>query len=96
MLCDKTMADKDKDDPNCLWCVCRRPAGEDKFMICCDCCHEWYHSEYVGISRSQEHTDSNYVCPLCVPSSNSQYMRPGLTKPVLSPYFVFEKYEFQY
>jgi len=30
----------DDNNPNHLWCVCRQPAGEDKFMICCDRCHE--------------------------------------------------------
>ena len=36
-----TMAEDDNDDdPNRLWCVCRQLAGEDKFMICCDCCQE--------------------------------------------------------
>ena len=49
-----TKAEDDDDDTNQLWCVCRRPAGEDKFMICCDCCHEWYHGKCVGISLSQE------------------------------------------
>ena len=81
MLSDKTMADKDEDYPNRLWCVCRRPAGEDKFMICCDCCHEWYHGECVDVSQSQEHTDSDYVSPLCVPSSNSQYIQWPLPAP---------------
>ena len=42
------IAEDDDDDPNRLWYVCPQPAGEDKFMICCDCCHEWYHGECVA------------------------------------------------
>ena len=69
---------EDDDDPNQLWCVCHQPAGKDKFMICCDCCHEWYHGECVGISVSQEDVMSRdnetYVCPLCLQSSNDQFI----------------------
>ena len=73
------MADADDDDPNRLWCVCRRPAGEDKFMICCDCCHEWYHGDCIGISASQgdvmSRNNEEYVCPLCLQSSNDQFIQ---------------------
>ena len=73
------MADADDDDPTQLWCVCRRPAGEDKFMICCDCCHEWYHGECIGISASQgdvmSRNNEEYVCPLCLQSSNDQFIQ---------------------
>ena len=62
-----TMAEDDDNNPNQLWCICRWPAGKDKFMISCDCCHEWYHGECVGISVSQEDVMSRdnvkYVCP---------------------------------
>ena len=58
--------------------VCRRPAGEDKFMICCDCYHDWYHGDCVGISPSQgprlSGNNSDYVCLLCLPSSNNQFL----------------------
>ena len=59
--------------------MCTTPHAS--FMICCDCCHEWYHGECVGVSQSQEHTNSNYICPLCVPSSNSQYIQWPLPAP---------------
>ena len=63
------MADvDDDDDPNRWWCAYRQPVCEDKFMICCDCCHEWYHGECVGISVSQGNVMSRdneeYVYPL--------------------------------
>merc|ERR1712129_398315 len=31
-----------EDDPNKLWCICRKPHG-NRFMICCDACSYWYH-----------------------------------------------------
>ena len=62
-----TMADDDEDDPNRLWYVYCLPADEDKFMICYNCCHEWYHGECVGISVSQEDVisrDNENMCAL--------------------------------
>ena len=67
------MADADDDDSNRPWCVCRRPAGEDKFMICYDC------YECIGIFALQgdvmSRNNEEYVCPLCLQSSNDQFIQ---------------------
>lgn len=39
-----------EDDPNRLWCVCRKP-HEEKFMISCDVCKDWFHGHCVGITK---------------------------------------------
>lgn len=39
-----------EDDPNKLWCICRKP-HEDKFMICCDICLDWFHGHCVGVTK---------------------------------------------
>lgn len=39
-----------ENDPDRLWCICRKPHG-DKFMICCDICKEWFHGHCVGVTK---------------------------------------------
>lgn len=39
-----------EDDPDKLWCVCRKP-HDGKFMICCDVCKDWFHGHCVGVTR---------------------------------------------
>jgi len=39
-----------EDDPEKLWCICRQPHN-NRFMICCDGCEEWFHGQCVGISK---------------------------------------------
>ena len=40
-----------------------------RFMICCDCCGEWYHGDCIGITVSQgkrmERAGEDYVCVSC-------------------------------
>lgn len=32
-----------------LYCICRQ-SWDNRFMICCDVCEEWYHGQCVGQS----------------------------------------------
>jgi len=34
--------DKDEEDPNILYCICRKPYDKNKFMVQCDKCEDWY------------------------------------------------------
>lgn len=58
----------EEDDPDRLWCVCRQPF-DNRFMICCDRCEEWYHGDCVGITRKRgaqmEVNNEEYICSLC-------------------------------
>ncbi|XP_023693895.2 death-inducer obliterator 1-like isoform X1 [Paramormyrops kingsleyae] len=55
-------------DPDALYCVCRQKHNE-RFMICCDCCEEWFHGDCVGITETEgrqlEENGEDYICPGC-------------------------------
>ncbi|KFQ20733.1 Death-inducer obliterator 1, partial [Merops nubicus] len=55
-------------DPNTLYCICRQPHN-NRFMICCDRCEEWFHGNCVGISEARgrllERNGEDYICPNC-------------------------------
>lgn len=55
-------------DPNALYCLCRKPHN-NRFMICCDRCEEWFHGDCVGISEARgrllERNGEDYICPNC-------------------------------
>lgn len=57
-----------EDDPEKLWCICRKPY-EKRFMICCDNCVEWFHGSCVNVTRQQgkniEASKSRWICPKC-------------------------------
>uniref|UniRef100_A0A8D1HWU0 Death inducer-obliterator 1 n=1 Tax=Sus scrofa TaxID=9823 RepID=A0A8D1HWU0_PIG len=55
-------------DPSALYCICRQPHN-NRFMICCDRCEEWFHGDCVGISEARgrllERNGEDYICPHC-------------------------------
>lgn len=40
-----------EDDPDRLWCICKKPHN-NRFMICCDLCEDWFHGKCVGVTKS--------------------------------------------
>ncbi len=57
------------DDPEKLWCICRKP-HDNRFMICCDQCEEWYHGSCVDINKTEgkrlEREKIRWICPVCI------------------------------
>ncbi len=57
------------EDPGKLWCVCREPHN-NRFMICCDKCEDWFHGSCVGVTRAMgrqlEKKGLEWICPNCV------------------------------
>src|SRR6218665_389069 len=61
--------------------MCRQPY-DDRFMICCDCCEEWFHGKCVGISKVQgrkfEKLKQEWFCSPC-----SEGIKAGTERAVL-------------
>ena len=43
----RVMAEKEEEEEEGLYCLCRRPYQESEFMIECDVCKDWFHGRYV-------------------------------------------------
>ncbi|KAH8289050.1 hypothetical protein KR054_006826 [Drosophila jambulina] len=72
---------EDDDDPNKLWCVCRQPHN-NRFMICCDLCEDWFHGTCVGVTKAMgtemEHKGVDWKCPKCV-KKQEEKSQPRIT-----------------
>ncbi|XP_035215232.1 death-inducer obliterator 1-like, partial [Stegodyphus dumicola] len=57
-----------EDDPEKLWCICRKPHN-DRFMIQCDACEDWFHGSCVNVTRQLgrqlEKLKKEWKCPNC-------------------------------
>ncbi|XP_063913585.1 death-inducer obliterator 1-like isoform X1 [Zophobas morio] len=60
--------EESEDDPNKLWCICNQPHN-NRFMICCDTCEEWYHGKCVNITKAMgqqmESEGREWICLFC-------------------------------
>merc|ERR1719318_1187495 len=58
-----------EDDPERLWCICQQPHN-NRFMICCDICLDWFHGKCVNITKGQgkdmEEAGQDWKCPPCL------------------------------
>ncbi|KAJ7332137.1 hypothetical protein JRQ81_014317 [Phrynocephalus forsythii] len=64
----RTKSESEVYDPSTLYCICQQPHN-NRFMICCDRCEEWFHGNCVGISEARgrllERNGEDYICPNC-------------------------------
>ncbi|XP_025831457.1 uncharacterized protein LOC108740585 [Agrilus planipennis] len=65
--------DRSDDDPDKLWCICNQPHN-NRFMICCDQCEEWYHGKCVNVTKAMgqlmEQEGREWICVYCKVSKN--------------------------
>ncbi|KAJ7181705.1 hypothetical protein C8R43DRAFT_1055442 [Mycena crocata] len=61
---EDTLAAAAEDDK--LYCVCKTKYDEDRFMIACDKCDEWYHTQCVDMPDLVVDLVDQFFCPLCI------------------------------
>jgi len=61
-----------------LWCICRQPHN-NRFMICCDLCEDWYHGTCVSVTKAMglemEQKGIDWKCPKCVKKQEEKVTR---------------------
>ncbi|KAF8516218.1 hypothetical protein BU17DRAFT_51126 [Hysterangium stoloniferum] len=50
------------------YCLCRKPYEEDKVMIACDRCDEWYHPACVSMPEVEVDLVDMFICEKCATS----------------------------
>ncbi|CRK92671.1 CLUMA_CG006241, isoform A [Clunio marinus] len=62
-----------EDDPERLWCICKQPHN-NRFMICCDKCEDWFHGKCVNVTKASakefEAKGKEWRCPNCRAAEN--------------------------
>lgn len=49
-----------------LYCICKTRYDDERVMIACDRCDEWYHTSCVNMPDLQIDLVDQFICPLCV------------------------------
>ncbi|CAE6391258.1 unnamed protein product [Rhizoctonia solani] len=74
-----------------LYCVCKTRYDENKVMIACDRCDDWYHPTCVNLPEFDVDLIDQFVCPLCVTKYNvrttykTRCAVKGCNKPARAP-----------
>lgn len=69
LLSDSDESWNSEDDPDRLWCICKQPHN-NRFMICCDTCEDWFHGKCVNVTKAMgqlmEQQGKEWMCPNCI------------------------------
>ncbi|KAF0910136.1 hypothetical protein E2562_001355 [Oryza meyeriana var. granulata] len=57
-------------DRGVLYCICRKPY-DNRAMIACDQCDEWYHFDCINLHGPPPET---FYCPACRPNNGGEYI----------------------
>ncbi|KZT62314.1 hypothetical protein CALCODRAFT_426267, partial [Calocera cornea HHB12733] len=49
-----------------LYCMCETLYDEERFMIGCDKCDNWYHPACVGLEEEAADLIDKFFCPRCI------------------------------
>ncbi|KAI8438667.1 hypothetical protein MSG28_011088 [Choristoneura fumiferana] len=73
-----------EDDPYRLWCICKQPHN-NRFMICCDSCEDWFHGKCVNITKAMgqqmEEQGIEWRCPNCMTIQKKQEVESDQVSP---------------
>ncbi|KAI8609777.1 hypothetical protein BC830DRAFT_1048343, partial [Chytriomyces sp. MP71] len=53
------------DDPNKVYCYCRKPYDPELFYIQCDGCDEWYHGICANMKEEEAERIFLWFCRIC-------------------------------
>ncbi|KAG9102017.1 hypothetical protein FRC06_002411 [Ceratobasidium sp. 370] len=62
---------EEEEEDNRLYCICKTKYDEERSMIACDRCDDWYHPSCVGLPERDIDLIDQFVCPLCVSKYNA-------------------------
>ncbi|EKM61003.1 uncharacterized protein PHACADRAFT_247293 [Phanerochaete carnosa HHB-10118-sp] len=79
---EKEEEEREVDDR--LYCVCRTPYDEDRVMIACDRCDEWYHTQCVNMPDLEVDLVDQFICPICVANNPHLTLRTTYKKRCLA------------
>ncbi len=48
-----------------LFCICRKPDNQERGMVQCDFCDEWYHYDCIKVTHDEVKKIDPWKCPLC-------------------------------
>ena len=48
-----------------LYCVCRQAYDDDRLMMACDVCDEWFHASCMRVAEHEVELIDTFVCAPC-------------------------------
>ncbi|KAI8833055.1 PLU-1-like protein-domain-containing protein [Chytridium lagenaria] len=48
-----------------IFCICKSKYDDDRPMIACDTCEDWFHFSCVNLSAGEAEAIQSYQCPIC-------------------------------
>lgn len=54
------------DEDDRLYCVCKTKYDQERCMIACDRCDEWYHMQCVDMPENVADLVDQFFCPICI------------------------------
>ncbi|KII93512.1 hypothetical protein PLICRDRAFT_394830 [Plicaturopsis crispa FD-325 SS-3] len=81
---DEGEDEEDAKEDDKLYCVCKTRYDEDRVMIACDRCDEWYHTQCVNMPDLEIDLVDQFICPPCVESNPHLALRTTYKKRCLN------------